>query len=50
VVVKAILAGDADRAAEACQQHVRNAARTGLGQLAQPADGSAALVLPPSGR
>jgi DNA-binding GntR family transcriptional regulator len=46
VVVKAILAGDADRAAEACQQHVRNAAKTGLGQLAHTADGSAPLALP----
>jgi DNA-binding GntR family transcriptional regulator len=50
VVVKAILAGDADRAAEACQLHVRNAARTGLGQLAQATDGSAPLVWPPSDR
>lgn len=46
VVVEAILAGDADRAAEACQKHVRNAAMTGLEQLSYPADGTP-LVLPP---
>ena len=46
VVVKAILAGDADRAAAACQLHVRNAARIGLEQLAHSPDGSATLALP----
>lgn len=45
-VVEAILDGDADRAADACQKHVRNAAKTGLGQLSHSADGSSALLLP----
>jgi DNA-binding GntR family transcriptional regulator len=49
-VVEAIFAGDADRAAWACQRHVRNAARIGLEQLSHSADGSAALVKPPSDR
>lgn len=47
VVVEAIMAGDAEAAAEACIKHVRNAADTGIKRLLTMTDGSP-IVAPPA--